>query len=108
MSDGLPREVCFALVVLQFVLLFVVALFTCTTHTFALRDLSESEVPAEQEQAGKEPVINQQARVHVRHSLPRMPLLVSERYGQMLSRQAAIAPQPGHRLPNNLMAPLRC
>ena len=94
---------------LHLLLLFIVALFTCSTPCITSWDLTESESPAEQEQTSQESVINQQARARVRLSLPKMPLPVSlQQRGLTLNTQAAIAPPSGHRLSNHLMAPLRC
>ena len=106
---ALPRMAFFARVLLHSSVLFVMALFPCATPSFVLLTETESEAPVNQEELSEEEAISVQARTRVGRDQPASPLLGAVRGGLSLAT-ASIAgvPHSGHRLPNNLLAPLRC
>lgn len=96
-------------VALHFSVLFVLALFPCHTPSVGLLDLTESEAPLDQDESSEEAAVGVQARTHIRRRQAGFSLLVPVRGGLSLSTAGtANIPHSGHRLPNNLMAPLRC
>ena len=108
-KHAFPRGAFFARVLLQASVLFVVALFPCATPSFGLLTVAESEAPVDQDESSEEEAISVQARTRVGRNRPGSPLLVPVRDGLNLATASiAVVPHSGHRLPNNLLAPLRC
>jgi hypothetical protein len=99
----------FARVLLHSSVLFVVALFPCTEPGIGLLNSTESEAPVDQDESSEEEAISEQARTGVGRDQPGSPLPVPVRVGLSLTTVGiARVPNSGHRLPNNLLAPLRC
>jgi hypothetical protein len=103
----LPRVAIFSLVVHSSVF-FAVALFPCATLNFGPREVTESEAPVEREASSEEVAISAQSRTRVVRSHAGMRLLVTLRIRLNLSTSTAGIARSGHRLPNHLLAPLRC
>ena len=88
--------------------LFAVALLPCTTPSFGMLNSTEFEAPVDQHESSAEEAISVQARTRVGRDQPGSPLLVPVRGGLSLATASiAVVPHSGHRLPNNLLAPLR-
>jgi hypothetical protein len=103
-----------ARVLLHSFVLFVVVLFPCAAPSFGLFNLTESEAPVEEDESSEEEVTKVQARIRVARirvarDQPGLPFLVPMR-GRLNLATASMAgvPHSGHRLPNSLLAPLRC
>ena len=105
-----PRMAFSARVALHSSVLFVVALFPCAESSIGLLHLTESETPVDRDESSDEAANSVQVRTRVRRNRqrPGSSLLVTVHGGQSLPTAGiARTPQSGHRLPNNLMAPLR-
>jgi len=108
-KHALPRVEFLARVLLHSSVLFVVALFPCATPSFGLLNVTESEAPVDQDESSEKEAISVQARTRVGGDQPDSPLLVPMRGGLSLAvASIASVPNSGHRLPNNLLVPLRC
>ena len=103
----LPRVAIFSLVVHASVF-FAVALLPCASLSFGLREATESEAPVEREGSPEEVAIYAQSRMRVVRSHASIRLLVTLRTRLKLSTSSASVARSGHRLPNHLLAPLRC
>jgi hypothetical protein len=108
MERLLARMACSARVAFHFSVLLVVALLPFPPHSNGLLDLTESEAPVERDESSEEATVHVQAGKRVGHNESGLLLSVSGHRLRLLTTGTAGAPQSGHRLPNNLMAPLRC
>ena len=83
--------------------------FPCATPSFGLLNVTESEAPVDQDESSEEEAISVQARTRVGRDQPGLRLLVPVHGGLSLATASiASLPHSGHRLSNNLLAPLRC
>ncbi len=99
----------FVRLLLHAVVLFVVAIFPCAAPTLGSRTVTESEKPVDQDETSQEKDVNLQARTRVGGRQRGVPLLVPGGSRPSVSAQVMVrASRSGHRLPNNLLAPLRC
>ena len=106
---ALPRLAFLARVVLHVAVLFVVGLFPSATPGFGLLAATEFEAPMDQDESSGEEAISVLARTRARREQPGSLLLAPVRCGTNLSAASRVdVPRSGHRLPNNLLAPLRC
>jgi hypothetical protein len=108
-KHALPRVAFLARVVLHACVLLVVTLLPCTTLCLGLPNVTESESPAGPDELSEEKAVCLQVRTRVVRNQPSSPLQVPVRGGfsRVTSRLASL-PHSGHRLPNHLLAPLRC
>ncbi|MDA1051184.1 MAG: hypothetical protein O3C40_11985 [Planctomycetota bacterium] len=108
-KHALARVAFFARVLLHSSMLFVVALFPCATPGMGLVNVTESEAPADQDESSAKEAISLQCRTRVVRNQPSSSFVVPMRSGLGLAA-AKIAGHlhTGHRLSNNLLAPLRC
>ena len=98
-----------ARVVLRTSVLFAVILVPCATPTLGLLNVTEPKAPTDTDESAAEEAISVQARARVVGSAPASPLLVPLRGGlRIATSSVAASPYSGHRLPKNLLAPLRC
>jgi len=105
----LPRMAFSARVALHVSVLFVVALFPSSTPGLGQHDLTESAAPVEQDESSEEAAIRVQVRTRFGRDELGLPLSASLPGGPSLpTTGTSRAPQAGHRLPNHLLAPLRC
>lgn len=88
--------------------MFVVAIFPCATPSLGLRTVTESETPVDQDETSFEKDISLAAKARVGREQPGVRLRVLVRVGLNVSSAAARGPRAGHRLANNLLAPVRC
>lgn len=103
------RVAFFARILLHSSVLFVLALFPCATPSFGLLTETESEAPVDQDESSEKEATGVQARTRVGHNELGSRLVVSVRGGSSLTAvNIAVVPHSGHRLPNNLLVPLRC
>lgn len=86
----------------------VVAIFPCATPSLALRPATESEAPVDQDETSQEQDFSLQAKPRIGRRQTGVPLQVPVHISLRVSHEAVRATMPGHRLPNNLLAPLRC
>ena len=108
-KHALPRAAFFARVLSHACVLFVVTLFPCTTLSLGLPNVTESESPAGSDESSEEEAVCLQVRTRVVRNQPSSPLLVPDRVGfRHATARLASLPHAGHRLPNHLLAPLRC
>jgi len=108
-KHAIPRVAFFARVLAHAAVLFVAALFPCTALSLGLPNVTESESPAGPDEPSEEEAVCLQARSRVARSQPSSPLLVPVRVGfRRAAARPASVPHSGHRLPNHLLAPLRC
>ena len=106
---ALPRAAFLARALLHAAVLLVMSVFPCTPPGLELLNVAESEAPFDQDQSSEEEAISVHARARVGRGQPGWPLLVPVRGGlSLVTAEVATAPRSGHRLPNDLLAPLRC
>ncbi len=99
----------FARVLLYSSVLFVVAFFPCNTPTFGLLTVAESEAPVDEGESSEDVAISVRVRTQVDRDQLGSQLLGPVRGGLSLATSStASVTNSGHRLPNNLLAPLRC
>ena len=94
--------------ILRVALFFAVGTFPCFSSSSGVGLATESEVPCEQSESAEKIVVIVQSRLRgcgVRVDC-RMPSRV--RPDRDLSMTSTLVVPVGHRLPNNLLAPLRC
>lgn len=103
-----PSEWLLPRLALHSLVLIVVVLLPCTTPSLGLRNSSESEAPVDEDESLKKEAISTQARTRIGRSQPGRPLLMPVLVGLRCSAGISSFPRSGHRLPNNLLAPLRC
>ncbi len=98
-----------ASVLLHCSVFFVVALFPCAAPSLGLVNVTESEAPADQDESSAKEAISLQSRARIVRNQPGSPLLVPDRGGLNLATvKISGHTYFGHRLANNLLAPLRC
>jgi hypothetical protein len=95
-------------VLMHAAVLFVVAIFPCTSSTQGSRTVTESEAPVDQDETSQERDISLQDGTRVRCKQLSVALPVPNRIGLLVSVRTAGASRSGHCLPNGLLAPLRC
>lgn len=107
---ALRRVALLARVLLHCSVVFVLALCPCATPSLGLINVAESEAPADQDESSlTKEAISSQCRAGVVRNQSSSPFAAPLRGGVSLAA-AKIAghPHTGHRLSNNLLAPLRC
>lgn len=108
MKRVISRVACLTRVFVHWSALFVVALFPCATLSAGLLNVTESEAPLDVGESSEEIAISVQRRIRVRRGRSGLPLRMQMRGGSTLATDRVVrVPHAGHRLPNNLLAPLR-
>lgn len=108
MKRALPRVLFSAPVALRFLLVLTISLFTFATPSLGQRELTESEAPLQEEQSNTEAAFSERALARVPQDQPERLVLVPLQKSVRRLVRVDSAPKSGHRLPNHLMAPLRC
>lgn len=87
----------------------VAAFFPCAASSFGLLNVVESEAPFDQDESSQENAISVQIRTRAGRDQPGLQLPAPVRASlNVATASIAAVPHSGHRLPNNLLAPLRC
>ncbi|MCA9145193.1 MAG: hypothetical protein KDB05_20500 [Planctomycetales bacterium] len=104
----LPRLAFVARVWLHAAVMLVLAIFPIATPSLGLRPVTESEAPVDQDENSHEQDISLQTKTRIGRRQTGVPLQVPASVSLRVSHAAARPPVAGHRLHNNLLAPLRC
>lgn len=107
-QSAFSRTAFSARVVVCALVVFVSAMFSHAAPRIGLVSSTESEAPVEEGKSVEEAAISVQGQTRVRRRQPTTPLPIAMRCGASLSMNTRSGPQSGHRLHNNLLAPLRC
>lgn len=104
---SLPRMLFCARFALPLSALLVVAFLPCAIPRTGLLNSSESEAPVERDESSSEAEFSSQTRTRVPRNQASQQLL-SATPGERRATPGVSFPRAGHRLPNHLLAPLRC
>jgi|GEM_PF-6978137 len=106
-----PRVAIFARVFLHFAVLFAAAIFQCGSASSRLLNVTRSEAPVDQDESTFTDAISVKTRSRVCRNQQHLALLKPVR-GGLVRAYSGIPrirnPLSGHRLANNLLAPMRC
>ena len=93
---------------MQAFVLILAALFSGGASNFQSMQLTESESPVHEDESSEEEAVSVQARTRVYGNPPGVLSMITRHGDLSHSTGTASTARSGHRLPNNLMAPLRC
>jgi len=105
-----PHAVWLACAFLHSGVLIIAALFSCgIIPCLGLLPVTESEAPVDQDESSEEAASSARVRTHFSRTPSSLPLVVSLSGGiNFATTRIFRVPDRGHRLHNNLLAPLRC
>lgn len=106
--NAVSRVAFSARVVFCALVVFVSAIFSHAVPRIGPVSSTESEAPVEEGKSFEEAAISVQSHTRVRRHQATSPLPIAMHCGTSLSTSTRSGPQSGHRLHNNLLAPLRC